>query len=351
MTEGLSVEALGFAYPGASNRALDGVDLQVAPGEVLAVVGPSGSGKSTLLRLLCGLLAPSQGRVVINGTDVTALPPEQRPVAMVFQGYALFPHLTVRDNIGFGLRVRRVSRALRDERVGQVADALRLTDLLDRLPSQLSGGERQRTALGRALVRDPVVFCLDEPLSSLDPVLRTAARRELQEVLRADGRCAVYVTHDQVEAMTAGDRVAVLRDGRVEQVAGSRDLYERPATAFVAGFIGSPPMSLLPAGAAGSPLRAPFAVPAGALLGVRAEDVRLDPDEEPLEVVAVEDAGSELHLVLDVGGHQLVARAPAGLRVQAGDRIGVRVPPERVHVFDADGHSVPLGPVPPGPVG
>lgn len=344
MTAGLSVEGLGFRYPRAGDRALDAVDLHVAPGEVLAVVGPSGSGKSTLLRLLCGLLTPDEGHVVLNGTDLVGLPPEGRPVAMVFQGYALFPHLSVRDNIGFGLKVRRVPRAQRAARVSAVAETLQLTHLLDRLPSQLSGGERQRTALGRALVRDPAVFCLDEPLSSLDPVLRTAARRELGELLRADGRCAVYVTHDQVEAMTAGDRVAVLRDGRLEQVATARDLYSRPATAFVAGFVGSPPMSLLPAGTPGSPLQAAFDVPPGATLGVRAEDVRLDPAGSELLVLAVEDVGSELHVVFDVGGRPLVARAAAGLRARPGDRVGVRVAPDRVHVFADDGRVVLPGP-------
>ena len=338
------VEGLSYRYPRATTDSLVDVHLAVAPGEVLAIVGPSGSGKSTLLRLLCGLLSPASGRVSIDGEDLTRVAPEQRPVAMVFQGFALFPHLTVRDNLGFGLRVRRVARSERVARVDRVADALRLTPLLDRLPSQLSGGERQRTALGRALVRDPAVFCLDEPLSSLDPVLRTAARRELQELLRADGRCAVYVTHDQVEAMTAGDQVAVLRDGRVEQVATPRELYEHPATTFVAGFVGTPPMSLLPAASAG-PVVAAFAVPAGATLGVRAEDVRLDAGAPPVPVLAVEDVGSELHVVLDVGGSPLVARAAPGVRVLPGDAIGVRVPPERVHVFDADGRAVRLGPI------
>ncbi len=345
MTSGLHLESVSFRYPRSPQPAVRDVDLVVAPGEVLAVVGPSGSGKSTLLRLLCGLLEPSAGRVSIAGQDMSGVPPERRPVAMVFQGFALFPHLTVRDNIGFGMRVRRVPRVERERRVAESAAALRLDGLLDRLPSQLSGGERQRTALARSLVRDPVVFCLDEPLSSLDPILRAAARRELADLLRADGRCAVYVTHDQAEAMTAGDRVAVLRDGALEQVASVRDLYERPATTFVASFVGTPPMSLLPADLPGSPVSAVFAAPPGATLGVRAEDVRLDPLAPVHGVTAVEDVGNELHVVLDIAGSPLVARVPPGVRVAPGDQIGVRVAPERVHVFDAAGHAVPLGPV------
>ena len=212
---------------------------------MLAVVGPSGSGKTTLLRLVCGLLEPTEGQVLIGGQDQAGVPPERRPVAMVFQGFALFPHLTVAENLGFGLRVRKVRRAERAARVEQVAAALGLADLLDRQPVALSGGERQRVALGRALVRDPAVFCLDEPLSALDPLLRADARRELAALLRAEGRCAVFVTHDQTEAMTLGDRVAVLRSGRLEQVDRPRALYDRPATPFVASFVGTPAMSLL----------------------------------------------------------------------------------------------------------
>ena len=302
---GLVVEDLSFRY--GDVPALIGVSLSVAPGEVLAVVGPSGSGKSTLLRLLCGLLAPDSGRIAIGGRDVTRDAPERRPVAMVFQGFALFPHLSVADNIGFGLRVRR--DPARAARVAEVAGRLRLTGLLDRLPSQLSGGARQRVALARALVRDPAVFCLDEPLSSLDAVLRVASRRELGSLLRGEGRCAVYVTHDQDEALTVGDRVAVLRDGRLEQVGTPREVYASPATPFVASFVGSPPMSLLSS--------------SGTLVGVRAEDVVLDPAGSDAEVVLVDDHGHELLVTLDFGGDTLVARAPVGMPVQVGSRVGV----------------------------
>lgn len=277
---------------------------------MLAVVGPSGSGKTTLLRLACGLLEPTEGTVAIGGVDQAGVPPERRPVAMVFQGFALFPHLTVRENVGFGLRVRRVPRAERDRRVEQAAAALGLSALLDRLPAELSGGERQRTALARALVRDPAVFCLDEPLSALDPLLRADARRELADLLRAEGRCAVFVTHDQAEALTLGDRVAVLRDGRVEQVDTPRALYDRPATPFVASFVGTPAMSLLERD--------------GTVLGIRPEHVHLQPGDDA-RVHAVEDHGHEAHVLLDVDGGRLLARVPVAEAPAAGDRVGVRL--------------------------
>ena len=312
------------------------MDLSVEPGQVLAVVGPSGSGKTTLLRLVCGLTPPTEGTVRIGDVDQTQAAPERRPVAMVFQGFALFPHLSVRDNIGFGLRVRRVARAERARRVDVAAAALGLPPLLERLPGELSGGERQRVALARALVRDPAVFCLDEPLSALDPLLRADARRELAALLRADGRCAVFVTHDQAEALTLGDRVAVLRAGRLEQVGTARELYERPATPFVASFVGTPPMSLLPGadGAAG-PVRAAAASPGPCTLGVRAEHVRLV-DGDDATVRAVEDHGHEAHVVLDVAGGRLLARSPVAAAPAAGARVGVRVDPAHVHVWPRD---------------
>lgn len=289
------------------------MDLAVEPGQVLAVVGPSGSGKTTLLRLVCGLLQPTEGSVLIGGQDQSRVAPERRPVAMVFQGFALFPHLTVRDNVGFGLRVRKVPRAERQARVDRAAASLGLTPLLDRLPAELSGGERQRVSLARALVRDPAVFCLDEPLSALDPLLRADARRELAALLRADGRCAAFVTHDQSEALTLGDRVAVLRDGHLEQVGSSRELYDEPATPFVASFVGSPAMSLVERD--------------GSVVGVRPEHVHLT-DGDDAAVVAVEDHGHEVHVLLDVEGGRLVARTAVGQAPPVGLRVGLRL--ERV---------------------
>jgi multiple sugar transport system ATP-binding protein len=323
MTARAALDALGFRYPGAERAALDDVTLSLAPGEVLAVVGPSGSGKSTLLRLLTGLLAPTSGRVFIDGADVTRAAPERRPVAMVFQGYALLPHLTVRENVAFGPRVRREPKAAVATRVAAVAESLGLTALLDRYPGQLSGGERQRTALARALVRDPVVFCLDEPLSSLDPQLRTDARRLLAPLLRAEGRCAVYVTHDQAEAMTMGDRVAVLRDGRLEQVAPPRELYDAPATTFVASFVGAPPMSLLPE-------------PGGGWTGVRPEAVRLVPGADGT-VVDVEDLGHERHVAVDLPGRGRVVARVEGVAPPVGAATGVAF--GDVRRFGADGRA------------
>ena len=303
---------------------------------MLAVVGPSGSGKTTLLRLVCGLLAPGEGSVRIGGLDQSRVPPERRPVAMVFQGFALFPHLSVRDNVAFGLRVRRVGRAERGERVARAVGVLGLSDLLDRLPAELSGGQRQRVALARALVRDPAVFCLDEPLSALDPLLRADARRELADLLRADGRCAIFVTHDQAEALTLGDRVAVLRDGRLEQAASARVLYDHPATPFVASFVGTPPMSLLSGdGGMAGPLRTAQPMTGACVLGVRPEHVQLVAGDDAT-VRSVEDHGHEAHVVLDVTQGRLLARvtvaALAGLP-EPGARVGLRVDPAHVHCW------------------
>ncbi|MBC7374154.1 MAG: ABC transporter ATP-binding protein [Frankiales bacterium] len=330
----LLLEGVGHRYGG--EWALRGVSVQVEPGEVLAVVGPSGSGKTTLLRLVCGLIEPDEGSVVIDGAPMAGVAPERRPVAMVFQGFALFPHLSVRDNIAFGLRVRRVPRAEREARVLEAAGRLGLTELLDRLPPALSGGERQRAALARALVRDPAVFCLDEPLSALDPLLRTDARRELADLLRADGRCAVFVTHDQAEALTLGDRVAVLRAGRLEQVATPRALYDAPATAFVASFVGTPAMSLLRDGILGP-----------GLCGVRPEHVLLVPGDDAT-VRAVEDHGHEAHVLLAVAGGQLTARVAVADAPAVGSRTGVRIDPAHVHVFPADHGVVAQQPRSPG---
>jgi len=328
----VTLERLSFAYAGGGRAAVSEVSLTVDPGEVLAVVGPSGSGKSTLLRLVAGLLAPTSGSVSLSGRDVTRVSPEKRPVGMVFQGFALFPHLSVAANIGFGLAVRRVARATREQQVSDVAARLGLTSLLERRPDQLSGGERQRVALARALLRDPVVFCLDEPLSALDPVLRTAARRDLDNVLREDGRCALHVTHDQAEAMTLGDRVVVLRDGSVEQLGTPRELYERPATTFVASFVGTHAMSLMPASAAGVP------VPQGiATVGVRAEHLSVEPGDTAL-VTAVDDLGHERIATLEVEGVLLRAQLQPASTVTRGDLVGFAV--REWTGFDVDGKRV-----------
>ena len=339
--------------------ALDGLDLDVADGELMVVVGPSGSGKTTALRVAAGLERVTAGAVRIGGRDVTRLPPVAREVAMVFQSYALFPHLSVGDNIGIGLAVRRVPKREAAERVRAAAELVGCAGQLDRRPFQLSGGERQRVALARALVREPAAFLLDEPLSNLDAQLRVQMRAELQRLHRRLGATMLYVTHDQVEALTMGDRVAVLRDGALQQVGPPDEIYRRPANRFVAGFVGSPAMNLLPVVTAADGLRAgPFPLepppgspwPAGRRLelGVRPEHLRVTVDGPgvPAEVQVVEMAGHEtyLHLTLGAPGHEagsgsgqaVVARVGDGLRPAVGSSVRVELPRGHAYLFDAD---------------
>jgi multiple sugar transport system ATP-binding protein len=239
------LEDVDKVYPNGHVAARD-LDLEVEDGELLVLVGPSGCGKSTALRMVAGLETPTRGRVMIGDRDVTSVPPQDRDVAMVFQNYALYPHMSVRENLSFGLRMRGVEEPERERRVLSAARALGLTDLLDRKPSQLSGGQRQRVALGRATVREPLVFLFDEPLSNLDAKLRVQTRAELARLHRRFGATMIYVTHDQEEAMTLGQRVAVMNDGRLEQVAPPMEVYRHPATRFVGGFVGSPAMNFFP---------------------------------------------------------------------------------------------------------
>jgi len=320
--------------------ALDDVSLDVAEGELLTVVGPSGSGKSTLLRLVAGLDEPDAGSVAVGGRDLAGVPPAGRGVAMVFQGFALFPHLTVAENVGFGLRARGTPAAETRARVEAAAAALGLGALLDRRPAALSGGERQRAALARALAARPRVLLLDEPLSNLDAPLRAQARAVLREVHAQTGATVVHVTHDQAEALTLGRRVAVLAAGRLEQVGPPDEVYARPATRFVAGFLGRRRMNLVDAAAAG-PLAA--AAPdgraaAGATLGVRPEDlVPRDGGAVRARVEVVERAGHEEVWRVRADGLDapLWVRPPTGVRAREGD--GVALDPVRVHVFGPDG--------------
>ncbi|HEV8066028.1 MAG TPA: ABC transporter ATP-binding protein, partial [Acidimicrobiales bacterium] len=244
--EASSVELRGIEKRFGATVALASVDLAAAPGEFLVLLGPSGCGKSTLLRIIAGLEEPSAGRVIVGGIDVTSVEPRDRDVAMVFQNYALYPHLSVQRNIEFPLRARRVPAAERQQQAKEAAGTLQLSELLGRKPSQLSGGQRQRVALARAIVRHPKAFLMDEPLSNLDARLRVEMRAELSELHRRTGTTVIYVTHDQVEAMTMGDRIAVMSNGVIRQLGRPQEVHDRPADTFVAGFVGSPPMNLLP---------------------------------------------------------------------------------------------------------
>ncbi|TFW13926.1 ABC transporter ATP-binding protein [Duganella callida] len=342
-------------------RILRGIDLDIADGEFVVFVGPSGCGKSTLLRTICGLEACDEGTVRIGGKDMTHVPPAQRGIAMVFQSYALYPHMTVYDNMGFALKLAGLPPQQIREKVMQAAAILRIEALLQRKPKELSGGQRQRVAIGRAIVRQPQVFLFDEPLSNLDAALRVQMRIELKNLHRTLRSTMVYVTHDQVEAMTLADRIVVLRGGVVEQVGAPLELYQRPANLFVAGFLGSPAMNFLTGTverldasemavrvAGGAVLRVTtrpgLTQGATITLGVRAEHMALEVDAEgvPVIVQAAELLGDASHIYLtpDGGVTQLIARVDAEARWQNGQRAVIRVAPERWHVFDQDGSAL-----------
>ena len=332
--------------------ALAGVSLSVARGELVVIVGPSGCGKSTTLRLVAGLDEPDSGTIRIAGKSMKGVAPQDRDLAMVFQGYALYPQMTVREILEFPLKMRGVARPERKLRAEEAAEMLRIEKLLGRRPGELSGGERQRVAMGRAIVRKPRVFLFDEPLSNLDAALRADIRLEIGALVRRLGATALYVTHDHVEAMTLADRIAVMRAGKLLQLASPREIYERPSTSFIGAFLGSPRMNLLPATADADVIVAgAFRLPrskvlgaAGELprkleLGVRPEDVHLvdasDARGTPGEVVAVEPLGAETHLVVRVGEHRVRARAAGFDGPSRGQEVSVRLDEKRVHLFDA----------------
>jgi multiple sugar transport system ATP-binding protein len=330
----VQLDGVGKTYPNG-HVAAQNLDLKIADGEFMVLVGPSGCGKSTALRMIAGLETPTAGRIIIGDRDVTALPPQDRDIAMVFQTYALYPHMTVRQNLAFGLRMRGAGREAMNNRVEGAARALALETVLERKPAQLSGGQRQRVALGRAIVREPKVFLFDEPLSNLDAKLRVETRAELARLHRRLKATVVYVTHDQEEAMTLGTRVAVMRDGFLQQVAPPMELYRNPVNQFVAGFVGSPGMNFLPGdvlGRAGKP---------GAILGIRPHDVAMVPggtgDLDAL-VDVVESRGSELLAYLRLGAHgegpELRVVAPPEPPIQAEQVVGVSFDKARLHWFD-----------------
>ncbi len=326
--------------------ALSDVSVAVTKGELLVVVGPSGCGKSTALRIVAGLEDADGGDVRIAGRSMKNVAPQDRDVAMVFQGYALYPQMTVRDNIEFPLKMRKVPVVERKRRVEEAASMLRLTPLLDRLPPSLSGGERQRVAMGRAIVRRPRVFLFDEPLSNLDAALRQDLRIEIGRIVRTLGVTAIYVTHDQVEAMTLADRICVLRRGKVLQIAPPRTIYEAPATSFVATFLGTPRMNLMAGRADGDVVTCgPFCVPnsvrasGDVVIGVRPEDVHLvDTSADGaarFNVTVAEPLGAETHLVLQAGEVELRARAPGFDPRAPGAEVYARIDARRMHVFEA----------------
>jgi multiple sugar transport system ATP-binding protein len=347
-------------YPGGIRAVID-LNLTVADGELLVCVGPSGCGKSTTLRMVAGLDEPSGGMLRIGGQLMTGVPPQRRNVAMVFQDYALYPHFTVRENLEFPLKMRGLPRAEMLRRVDWAAGVLNLAELLDRLPKQLSGGQRQRAAMGRALVREPAVFLLDEPLSNLDATLRVQVRAEIGELQRRIRATMLYVTHDQVEAMTLGQRVAVFHQGRLQQVAPPAELYDRPVNAFVAGFIGNPPMNLFPArivagpdgGCAARLGEQNLPLPAGSdhgrwleqplTAGVRPEALRLAEAGESgafaARVVNVEFLGHETLLYVRPGEEEvtLIARLKGMRPFASGESVRLAALPEALYLFGVDG--------------
>ena len=347
------VQLSGVTKRYGDQAVVHAVDLTIAHGEFMVLVGPSGCGKSTTLRMIAGLESVSDGTIRIGQRDVTRLEPKERNIAMVFQNYALYAHKNVYNNMAFGLKVRRAPRAEIDRRVREAAEMLGITDLLLRKPRQLSGGQRQRVALGRALVREPDVFLLDEPLSNLDAKLRVRMREEIGRLHAATGTSMVYVTHDQVEAMTLGDRIAVMKDGRVQQVGAPLELYDRPANAFVGGFIGSPEMNQMPARqlprdggllVEGEGFQVPFQSapplpPDRELrLGIRPEHLELaDPATAPIRMRLdlVEQMGAQTLLVCSAGRTVLRALIARNDRVRRGDSVGLRVGLGSLHLFDA----------------
>jgi multiple sugar transport system ATP-binding protein len=340
--------------------AVRSLDLTIPSGEFVTLVGPSGCGKTTTLRMLAGLEHPTAGRIRFGDRDVTRLQPADRNIAMVFQNYALYPHMTVAKNLGYGLKVRGTPRAEIDKRVRETAKVLEIDPFLARKPRELSGGQRQRVALGRAMVRDPSLFLMDEPLSNLDARLRVTMRTELKRLHLELKTTTVYVTHDQLEAMTMSDRVAVMNHGVLQQYAPPHELYERPVNTFVAGFIGSPPMNFFPAAAEPSPAGPTLRAAGGEVrlgpetaaalargparqsvtVGVRPEHIRFvapgSAGSVPARVFTVEPVGAETFVTLQLDGHRMVARVDGDTRVEVDSQIGLAFDPRRVHLFDVE---------------
>ncbi|MER9153376.1 sn-glycerol-3-phosphate ABC transporter ATP-binding protein UgpC [Mesorhizobium opportunistum] len=330
-------------------QVIHGVNVDIADGEFVILVGPSGCGKSTLLRMIAGLEAVSGGEISIGNRVVNDVLPKDRDIAMVFQNYALYPHKNVADNMGFSLKIKGSPKAEIDAKVKKAADILDLGKLLDRFPRQLSGGQRQRVAMGRAIVRDPEVFLFDEPLSNLDAQLRVAMRVEIKELHQRLGTTIVYVTHDQIEAMTMADKIVVMRDGKVEQVGAPLDLYDNPGNVFVAGFIGSPAMNFIKGKIDSRDGRQVFVSDTGPMLpaeggraqhgqpviyGIRPQHIDIAPDGLPAIVSVLEPTGSETQIFAKLGEDAIDAIVKDRLTVRPGEEVRLRIDPRRVHIFD-----------------
>jgi ABC-type sugar transport system ATPase subunit len=348
---GVSLRGVNKFY--GAQQALHGVSLDVEDGEFVVFVGPSGCGKSTLLRVIAGLESISGGQVAIGAREVTALAPSERDVAMVFQSYALYPHMTVRQNMDFGMKVNNFAPADRQARIAEAARVLQLEPYLDRKPSQLSGGQRQRVAIGRAIVKKPAVFLFDEPLSNLDAKLRVQMRVELEALHRQLAATMIYVTHDQVEAMTMADKIVVLNGGRIEQVGAPMELYHHPASEFVAGFIGAPSMNFLDMAEAGGRIAVGGAdlplppAPGAVRLGIRPEHVELRaPGQGDLEgrVILRETLGGDAYLYVRLPqGQTVVVRADGDTPLAPDSAVGLGLPARRLHQFGADGRTILSG--------
>ena len=325
-------------------QVIKGVDLEIQEGEFVIFVGPSGCGKSTLLRMIAGLEETSRGQIMIGTRDATAEPPSKRGLAMVFQSYALYPHMSVRDNVGFPLKSAGVPKAELEAKVNEAARVLKLDDYMDRRPKDLSGGQRQRVAIGRSIVRDPTAFLFDEPLSNLDASLRVEMRYEIAKLHQALKSTMIYVTHDQVEAMTLADRIVVLEFGKIAQVGTPRELYENPANLFVAQFIGSPRMNTMPAASVPD-----AGLPAGAVtLGIRPEHIALvEPGSGDLQgtVDVLEYLGADTFVIMDCGSAgQITVRVNGDVSLRPGDKAGLSFQSDNRHAFSEDGLSIPVPP-------
>jgi multiple sugar transport system ATP-binding protein len=348
----INIQNLVKTYPKGTERATDDVSLRVKEGEFMVLLGPSGCGKTTLLRMIAGLDLPDSGSISVGDREVTYLPPNQRNMSMVFQSYAVFPHRKVRANIGFGLAMRKMPKAEIQKKVAWAADLLEMTPYLDRFPAQLSGGQRQRVAVARAIVVDADVLLMDEPLSNLDALLRLGFRSKLKKIVESIGTTTVYVTHDQVEALSLGDRVAVMRAGQIVQLGGPLEVYGNPADTFVGGFIGSPPMNFLDGTVVPGPdgtqlqiedsmIEGPAGAPRGQTrVGIRAEAIQLTEGSTtgsiPARIDVVEPLGSATLLTVEVGQQEIKVQVPADHRVKSGDEVHLRLPPDSIRLYDPE---------------